>query len=301
MTPGRPAVPVLLAATLCASLAARASGAQDQPKQDRAPAARFDVVKASVPIKIDGVLDEAAWAEAPAIPLPFEWTPGDNIPAPVKTECLVTYDLRNLYVAFRCFDPEPKKIRAHLMDRDDTDTLILDDHVSFMVDSFNDERRAFQFRINPMSVQADANFSESEGYEDFSWDAIWDAKAKITDWGWAVEVAIPLSQLRFHGSDGPKTWGFEAERSWPRDARHRILSHVRSRNVNCILCQFNKLTGFEGITSAGRNIEVDPTVTASRTDAMDMSAFPDGSLETGPGPDRERPDGQVGQSPRTSS
>ena len=164
----------------------------------------------------------------------------------------MTYDLRNLYVAFRCFDPEPKKIRAHLMDRDDTDTLILDDHVSFMVDSFNDERRAFQFRVNPMSVQADANFSESEGYEDFSWDAIWDAKAKITDWGWAVEVAIPLSQLRFHGSEGPKTWGFEAERSWPRDARHRITSHVRSRNVNCILCQFNKLTGFEGITSAGR-------------------------------------------------
>jgi hypothetical protein len=166
------------------------------------------------------------------------------------------------------------------MDRDDSDTLILDDHVSFMVDSFNDERRAFQFRVNPMSVQADANFSESEGYEDFSWDAIWDAKARITDWGWAVEVAIPLSQLRFHESEGPKTWGFEAERSWPRDARHRVISHVRSRNVNCILCQFNKLTGFEGIT-AGRNIELDPTFTASRTDAMDMNGYPDAPLERG--------------------
>ena len=147
------------------------------------------------------------------------------------------------------------------MDRDDTDTLILDDHVSFMIDSFNDERRAFQFRVNPMGVQADANFSESEGYEDFSWDAIWNAAAKITDWGWAVEVAIPLSQLRFRDSDGPQTWGFSAERSWPRDARHRMTSHPRSRNVNCILCQFNKLTGFEGITP-GRNIELDPTFTA---------------------------------------
>ncbi len=276
-----PPIPRLAALILCAVLAAFASGAQDQAKPDRTEAARFDVVKASVPIKIDGILDEAAWAEAPAIPAAFRMEPGDNIPAPVKTECLVTYDLRNLYVAFRCFDPEPKKIRAHLMDRDDTDTLILDDHVSFMVDSFNDERRAFQFRVNPMSVQADANFSESEGYEDFSWDAIWDAKAKITDWGWAVEVAIPFSQLRFHESDGPKTWGFEAERSWPREARHRILSHVRSRNVNCILCQFNKLTGFAGITS-GQNIEINPTVTAGRTDAMDMSTFPDGSLERGP-------------------
>jgi hypothetical protein len=280
MKPPRPPSRSLPVPFLLAVLVVAAYGSPDQAKPDRTEAARFDILKASVPIKIDGVLDEAAWAAAPVIPLPFEWTPGDNVPAPVKTECLVTYDLRNLYVAFRCFDPEPKKIRAHLMDRDDSDTLILDDHVSFMVDSFNDERRAFQFRVNPMSVQADANFSESEGYEDFSWDAIWDAKARITDWGWAVEVAIPLSQLRFHESEGPKTWGFEAERSWPRDARHRIISHVRSRNVNCILCQFNKLTGFEGIT-AGRNIELDPTFTASRTDAMDMNGYPDAPLERG--------------------
>jgi hypothetical protein len=262
------------------SVPAFPSQAQAPAKPEAVRSARFDIAKAAVPIKIDGVLDEVCWTEAPPIPLPYEWQPGDNIPSPVKTECLVTYDLRNLYIAFRCFDPEPGKIRAHLMDRDDTDTLILDDHVSFMVDSFNDERRAFQFRVNPRGVQADANFSESEGYEDFSWDAIWDAAAKVTDWGWALEVAIPLSQLRFHGSDGPRTWGFSAERSWPRDARHRLTSHPRSRSVNCILCQFNKLTGFEGITP-GRNIEIDPTFTAGRTDAMEPAGFPAGSLVRG--------------------
>jgi hypothetical protein len=277
----RPALPAFLVLTLNVVLAAAASGPQEPAKPtDRTEAAKFNVLKASAPITIDGVLDEEAWAAAPVIPLPFEWTPGDNVPPPVDTQCLVTYDLRNLYVAFRCFDPEPRKIRAHLMDRDDTDTLILDDHISIMVDSFNDERRGFQFRVNPRSVQADANFSESEGYEDFSWDAIWAAKAKITDWGWAVEMAIPLNQLRFHGSQGPQTWGFSAERSWPRDTRHRITSHVRSRNVNCILCQFNKLTGFEGVTP-GRNIEFDPTFTASRTDEMDMAGYPDAPLDRG--------------------
>ena len=276
----RPAVAFLLVAVLASLPLAPAAGAQDQPKPARIESARFEVPRASAPIKIDGVLDEEAWAAAPRIPLPFEWQPGDNVPAPVETECLVTYDLHNLYVAFRCFDPDPKKIRAHLMDRDDTDTLILDDHVSFMVDPFNDERRGFQFRVNPMSVQADANFSELEGYEDFSWDAIWRAKARITDWGWAVEVAIPLAQLRFRKSGGPQTWGFEAERSWPRDARHRMISHVRSRNVNCILCQFNKLTGFEGI-APGENIEIDPTFTAGRTDRMDVAGYPDAPLDRG--------------------
>jgi hypothetical protein len=279
-------VPLLIALLLPVLFASPASAGQapDKPaKPARAESTRFDVVRASVPIKIDGVLDEEAWAAAPKIPVPFEWQPGDNIPAPVETEVLVTYDLHNIYIGFRCFDPEPKKIRAHLMDRDDTDTLILDDHVSFMIDAFNDERRAFQFRVNPMGVQADANFSESEGYEDFSWDAIWNAAAKITDWGWAVEVAIPLGQLRFRRSNGPQTWGFEAERSWPRDARHRMTSHPRSRDVNCILCQFNKLTGFEGITP-GQNIEIDPTFTASRTDAMLFpDDYPEGPLVKGKG------------------
>ncbi len=272
--------PVLAAFSLFAVLAAATAASQVPANPESSPSARFDIVKASGPLKIDGVLDEDAWAAAPVIPLPFEWQPGDNIPSPVKTECRVTYDLRNLYVSFRCLDPEPRKIRAHLMDRDDTDTLILDDHVSFMVDSFNDERRCFQFRVNPAGVQADANFSESEGYEDFSWDAIWNAAAKVTDWGWEVEVAIPLSQLRFHDALGPRTWGFSAERSWPRDSRHRMTSHQRSRNVNCILCQFNKLTGFEGITP-GRNIELDPTFTAGRTDTMNMAGYPDAALDRG--------------------
>ena len=34
--------------------------------------------------------------------------------------------------------------------------------------TFDDERQAFQFRVNPIGVQADAVFSELDGFEDFS-------------------------------------------------------------------------------------------------------------------------------------
>jgi len=125
------------------------------------------------------VLNEDAWARAVVIKLPYEYLPGDNIPAPVETECLVTYDNNDLYVAFRAFDPEPQKIRAHLMDRDAMDTFIQDDHVVILIDSFNDELRAFQFRVNPLGVQADA-FNSELGYEDWSWDAIWNAAGQFT-------------------------------------------------------------------------------------------------------------------------
>ena len=269
----------LLIFALWSSVSPAQAQAQTEPAA-KAETARFDVGRALSQIKIDGDLTDAGWQAAAVLPLPYEWQPGDNIPAPVKTECLVTYDLHHLYVAFRCFDPEPKKVRARLMDRDDTDTLILDDHVSFMVDAFNDERRCFQFRVNPRGVQADAIFSELEGYEDFSWDAIWETAGKLTEWGYAIEAAIPLSQLRFKTTAERQTWGFSAERSWPRDVRHRLTSHTRSRSSSCILCQFNKLIGFQGI-KPGRNIELDPTLTVSRTDTRPPDEFPDGRLERG--------------------
>jgi hypothetical protein len=95
MKPQRPVLAALLLTALGAVLPA-AAGVQDQPKPARPESARFDVPRATVPLKIDGVLDDEAWAAAPKIPLPFEWQPGDNVPAPVETECLVTYDLHNL-------------------------------------------------------------------------------------------------------------------------------------------------------------------------------------------------------------
>jgi hypothetical protein len=239
-----------------------------------APAARavppivtFAITRATSEIKVDGVLDEDAWAKATVIPLPYEWAPGDGIAPPVKTECLVTFDRTNLYIAFRAFDPEPGKIRAHLMDRDDTDTLILDDHIGVMIDTFNDERRAFQFRVNPLGVQADAVFSEQDGIEDFSWDMIWASVGKITPDGYIIEIALPLKQLRFQPGAGSQTWGFEAFRSWPRNVRHRLSSAFRDRNKSCLLCQENKISGLEGLAQ-GRNLEFDPTTTFSRTDAI---------------------------------
>lgn len=243
------------------------------------PAKHYYVTAAASRIKVDGVPDEEAWQKAVKIDLPFEWDPGDNIPAPVQTECRVTFKSSHLYIAFRCFDPEPGKIRAHLMNRDENTTFVQDDHVSVMLDSFNDERRAFRFSVNPLGVQMDAVFSPVDEIENLSWDAIWHSAGKITDFGYSVEIAIPFNQLRFSKSKEKQTWGFSAERSYPRNVRHRITSHVKIRGKHCTICQFNKLTGFEGI-SPGRNLEFNPTLTLNRTDRRENLL--QGEMETGP-------------------
>jgi len=228
-------------------------------------AAPFPVSPAASEIKIDGVLDEQAWKSATVIPLPYEWQPGDNTPPPVKTDCLVTFSSRTLYFAFRAFDPAPVQIRAHVMDRDAVDSFIQDDHVGLMIDPFNDERRAVQFRVNPVGVQMDAIFSDQDGIEDFSWDIIWDSAGRINSDGYVVEIGIPFNQLRFPNMREDQTWGIEAFRSWPRNVRHRMSSRWTDRDVRCVLCQENKITGLKGM-SPGRNLEFDPTLTSHRTE-----------------------------------
>ncbi|HEX9691948.1 MAG TPA: DUF5916 domain-containing protein, partial [Gemmatimonadales bacterium] len=267
------------ALTLVLALCPASVVAGQQPSQGRTPGATvFSVRRAATPMRVDGRLDEPAWEGAEPIPLAWEWFPGDNLAPPVETRCWVTYDARSLYMACEAADPHPEQIRAHLADRDDLNRTPQDDHIVLLLDPFNDERRAFQFRVNPLGVQMDAVLSTAEGFEDFSWDAIWASAGRITAEGYVVEVAIPFRSLRFPKTTGLQTWGIIIERSYPRSNRHRVRSMPTDRSNSCLLCQANKLTGLQGI-SPGLNLELTPTLTSSRSDTI--AGFPDGGVDAG--------------------
>ena len=249
----------LLMMISCAPLAAR-QGEERSTGPVRPP---YAITRATSPIKVDGHLDEAAWQEAAVIDLAYETRPAENTPPPVRTECLITHDDDSLYVAFRAHDPDPSQIRAHLSDRD---RAFDDDLVGIVLDPFNDERRAFEFFVNPFGIQMDLFNDDVGGDESESWDAIWDSAGRITEAGYEVEIAIPFSSLRFPRAEGGQTWGFDALRFYPRNQRHRIASQPMDRDVSCYLCQISKMTGFAGVTP-GLNMELVPTVTSGRTDA----------------------------------
>ena len=230
---------------------------------------QFRVAPATSPIVIDGRLDEPAWQQATPIPVKYEIFPGDNVPAHVETVCFVTFDPRRLYFACRAADPDVSVLRANLADRD---IPFQDDTVGLLIDTFNDGRRAFQFRVNARGVQMDAMNSDIGDSEDWSWDAIWDAKALVGEAEYVVEVAIPFSSLRFPRESGVQTWGFMATRDMPRSTRYRMRSIFSDSNRSCIICQLDKLSGFTGITP-GRNIEFDPTATVARTDARSSTSL----------------------------
>jgi hypothetical protein len=231
-----------------------------------------DLPRSNSAIEIDGILGEGEWADAVQIELDIETNPAENGPAAVKTTVYLVEDGRNLLVAFDARDPDPTSIRAYLRDRD---SAWEDDHVGIVLDTYNDERRAFQFFANPLGVQMDKTHNDVGGGNgndfDASWDAIWDSAGKINDLGYVVEMRIPLSQLRFPDVAGPKTWGYDLLRVYPRDRTYRLSNHPNDRNLSCYLCQVGKLQGLEG-SQPSRDIEIVPTITASQASTTEDPA-----------------------------
>lgn len=246
-----------------------------QEQNETPPARSYQISPATSEIRVDGFLDEAAWADAAVIDLPWEWFPQVNDPAATRTEARITFDENRLYVGFKAFDPDPSQIRAYYADRD---TAFLDDTVGITIDTFNDQRRAFQFRVNPLGVQMEAINSDVDQSEDWSWNIIWDSVGRITSDGYVVEMAIPFSQLRFPRASGPQTWGILMTRDRPRSVRHRLRSAPLDQERNCFVCQLEPASGFRQI-EPGRNLELAPTLTTTRTDVR--NDFPGGDLESG--------------------
>ena len=223
-------------------------------------AANADLPHTGAEITIDGIIDDAGWADANRFDVDIETRPGENTPSPVKTVAFLVEDGENLYVAFDAKDPDATKIRAYLRDRD---SAWNDDFVGIAIDTYGDERRAFEFFVNPLGVQMDLTNDDVNKNEDASWDAIWDSAGRISDSGFVVEIRIPLSQLRFPRVDGKQTWGIDLLRFYPRDHRYRLSNNEQNRNVNCYLCQLQKIQGLEN-AEPGRDLEIAPTLTASR-------------------------------------
>ena len=222
-------------------------------------------------IVVDGELDDAAWAQAQVVEIAHEVSPGDNIPAPQQTTVRIAHDDDALYVAFDARDTDPARIRAYLRDRD---AAFDDDWVGLFMDTFDDQRRAYEFFVNPLGVQMDLIKDETNGgNEDSSWDGLWSSAGKRTAHGYQVELRIPFSTLRFRNMAGMQRWGIGFFRNYPRDKRHHLMSNRVPRGGNCLTCTLAKYEGMEGVRQ-GRNLEIVPSLTVGRPQTRSAAGQP---------------------------
>jgi hypothetical protein len=199
-------------------------------------------------ITIDGKLDEKTWESASEASnfIMFEPDNGKPIPDTKKTEVKVVYDNDAIYIAAILYDNEPSKILKEITKRDEFGTS---DIFGVFINGFNDGQQDFQFYVNAADGQADCLTTDANG-EDYSWDAVWNSKAVITDKGWVIEMRIPYAALRFSG-EKKQTWGLNFFREIKRD-RQKYTWNLIDTKVGTFTQQAGTLEGIENIKTPTR-------------------------------------------------
>lgn len=175
--------------------------------------------------KIDGeILNEEIWESIPAIEEMWQTQPNLGESSSEKTSIRIAYSNTYLYLGVICYDSAPERLVVSDARRDAD--LTNTDAFMFILDTYHDLQNGFVFGTNPIGIEYDAQV-DNEGQGNFNanrqqggtiggfninWDASWEVKTRVTDYGWVAEFAIPFRTLRYKTGDNV-TWGFNFRRN----------------------------------------------------------------------------------------
>jgi len=186
---------------ICSLFLAGSVLAQEQVK-------RTDAIRTSNPPKIDGLLDDDAWKNAPIATDFVENSPvsGRHESNENRTEVKILYDDNAVYIGARMYETT-SKVAHELVNRDNVGTS---DFVGVVLDCYHDGINAVGFYVTAAGVQFDAKYAPNPNgnTEDATWNAVWMSKAHIDKQGWTAEIKIPYSALRFANKD-VQLWGIQ--------------------------------------------------------------------------------------------
>lgn len=213
-------------------------------------------IRVAVPPHIDGRLDDPVWRLAIPAAGFRQREPIDGDPATERTEIRVVYDDAAIYFGCMFFDSTPDKIVARLARRDDEEET---DCGSVRIDPFHDHQNAYEFTFNPAGVKVDILQFEDGAREDASWDPVWEVETQITGEGWAAEVKIPFSSLRYTAGkedSADLVWGVNFTRTIHRKQEYDRWAYS-PRTVDGFVSRFGHLQGLRNLPNP-RRLELMP-------------------------------------------
>lgn len=241
--------------------------------------------------RLDGVLDEAAWATA-------RWTRGltqkdpvEGLPGAELTEVAFLFDETSLYVGARLQTPLTGPVASRLSPRDD-----MGQTQSFFIslDTYHDHRTACTMGVTAAGVRVDFYHPTDEEFNQvMSWDPVWDVRTRIEPHQWCVEARIPFSQLRFNPGD-EQVWGLQLDR-WSPERNAEDYWVMIPRAQTGWASRFGELRGIRDIRPS-RRIELLPYVAGEArllhdpdpldpfSEASDFQGRAGGDLKMGLGP-----------------
>ncbi len=168
---------------------------------------QLHIRKTSLPIKIDGIMNEEAWQQTDVANNFFMVTPMDTSVARVRTEVRMAYDDKNIYLTALCYNTLPGPYYVESLRRDFV--FGRNDNFLLFMDPFNDLTNGFSFGANAAGAQWDGTMFNG-GNVDLNWDNKWVSKVKNDSEKWVLEMAIPFTTIRY--KKGINKWGINFSR-----------------------------------------------------------------------------------------
>jgi hypothetical protein len=219
---------------------------KNSPKQPVYTTSRLVTAK---PV-IDGKLDDECWKNGTWAGDFHQWIPKEGAKPTYPTELNIQYDDKNLYVAIRAYDGEPKKILRQAGVRDE----LVGDMAGVNFDSYRDYRTGFEFTVTAWGQKVDLVLFNPANW-DFNWNPVWKVKTGLEDSAWVAEYEIPLNQLRYSRQD-EQVWGMHVWR-WISRLQEESDWEIQSKTGPGMLYNFGELRGIKGLKKS-RRLEIMP-------------------------------------------
>ena len=111
-----------------------------------------------------------------------------------NTRIIVMQDEKAIYFGIACYQNVPVTGKIQVRDR----FAQSDDGIFIILGTFNDNRNAYCFALNPLGTQTDSRIMDDGRTIDYNWDTEWNSSAQIYDWGWFAEMVIPFNSIKFN-------------------------------------------------------------------------------------------------------
>jgi hypothetical protein len=195
-------------------------------------------------MRVDGVLDEPAWAGAEAADRFVQTDPAEGAPPTGRTVVRVLAGPKALLIGVECDDPAPSSIVSFSVRRDAS--LGSEDHIRIVLGPFLDGRSGYVFAVNPSGARYDGLINPGGESDNPDWDGIWEAATHRNENGWSAEVWIPVHTLSFDAN--LRQWHFNVQRRiqrtletdrWASPARQYQVTQTSRAGLLTDLPQFN--------------------------------------------------------------
>jgi hypothetical protein len=236
------------------------------------PRPTLRIVTTAEPIRIDGLLNESAWASADSATDFITALPRDGYAASERTVARVLIDGDHIYVGAILYDAHPELLYSPGLEQDfpthDADLF------GVVFDTFLDRQNGVMFAVSPANALFDAQAFNDSREVNTAWEGVIETRTTLRADGWCVEMAIPLRTLRFRTGQGEQTWGINFVRRIRRLNEDSYWAPLQRQFRVHKMSRAGSLTGLRDLRQ-GRNLTVKPYASASHLDGSTRTALGD--------------------------